>query len=803
VPAKEHEIASLIQLCGQSPWRKALFTTYTLSLSFFEAYILTVFERMGCGDVLILVDQSFYLESLAERQSKSAGRDYRIVPVCMRTGGAFHPKFTYLWGDHEDFCAIGSGNLTYTGQGSNLECLDVLSSKSDPGSFLDIADFFTAFLDSPSIVLCGERKRLTTYRDRSLKVAGSASPPVRPRVLHSINEPIASQVVRHLKPFHPLNRLVCMAPFHHPVGAPIFGLAEGVGAIELDIGLDPSNLSAPFVPSDRANRSVRTRFVVPGEKDTRRLHAKWYEFHGKTSHLLTGSVNATTRALDTIENVEMAVLRQISRGGALTWIERKPKTVRDGAFTTLSSVFAGVVTATITSQDQLTGEIYGVSAPEGVWLGTVYSRRCEWDLGKITVDSLGTFSCEVPKDLGQLQSLEGAVHIRLRRGKATVAGWIACEFDLDSAPEMRGARRALERLSRGQALPGDILSTIHLICSLLTWQTDSSVGGSRDEAAARAVPPVEADSRRMSHDEWAKPHFRSRGSHGDVSAMLLRALSVLSEGRDALERKAKTRGYRGGASHQADDLDGEYAPSEEYDSILDIIEAIDAVLQRAPGMPMAVEILRARAMLILRPILVRDEDFSLFAAKSRDWLGFVRSLNLNSEYRRKLLGLAWAVAGIAQVLTPPESAAGQMATLKELLESIASGLPETEPRAAAEEALRDESLLDTRPSLRDASLKAINSILSATTIRDQLKTYLSQLSAERRPTPTAALAEAIPGPALAKLNAGTRPTITASPLIDGCPSCFCSLSKLEQSELRTRRAMVCRFCGRVFVWLGN
>src|SRR5204862_1478502 len=166
-----------------------------------------------------------------------------------------------------------------------------------------------------------------------------------------------------------------------------------------------------------------------------------------------------------------------------------------------------------------------------------------------------------------------------------------------------------------------------------------------------------------------------------------------------------------------------------------------------------------------------------------DWLGFVRSLNLNSEYRRKLLGLAWALAGIAQALTPPESAAGQMATLKELLESIASGLPETEPRAAAEEALRDESLLDTRPSLRDASLKAINSILSATTIRDQLKTYLSQLSAERRPTPTAALAEAIPGPALAKLNAGTRPTIIASPLIDGCPSCFCSISKLEQSEL--------------------
>ena len=133
-------VSTLIQLCGLAPWRKVLFTTYTISLSFFEAFILPCLEKVGCADVLILVDQSFYLESLSERQAASAGRGYRIVPVSMRTSGVFHPKLSYFWGESNDICAIGSGNLTYAGQGTNLECLDILSSSDDPGSFSDVSD---------------------------------------------------------------------------------------------------------------------------------------------------------------------------------------------------------------------------------------------------------------------------------------------------------------------------------------------------------------------------------------------------------------------------------------------------------------------------------------------------------------------------------------------------------------------------------------------------------------------------------------------------------------------------------------
>jgi hypothetical protein len=50
----KNSVSNLIQLCELAPWRKVLFTTNTLSLSFFEAFILPSLERVGCADVLIL-----------------------------------------------------------------------------------------------------------------------------------------------------------------------------------------------------------------------------------------------------------------------------------------------------------------------------------------------------------------------------------------------------------------------------------------------------------------------------------------------------------------------------------------------------------------------------------------------------------------------------------------------------------------------------------------------------------------------------------------------------------------------------
>ena len=61
--------------------------------------------------------------------------------------------------------------------------------------------------------------------------------------------------------------------------------------------------------------------MKPSRKDNRFVHAKWYEFQTETRRLLlTGSINATRKALMTTDNVELGVLRALAPGSApLEW----------------------------------------------------------------------------------------------------------------------------------------------------------------------------------------------------------------------------------------------------------------------------------------------------------------------------------------------------------------------------------------------------------------------------------------------------------------------------------------------------
>jgi hypothetical protein len=60
------EIKNLVQLIQEVKPKTALFTTYTLSLSFFEAVMLPILRQVGCQDIAILVDANEAVLSLAE-----------------------------------------------------------------------------------------------------------------------------------------------------------------------------------------------------------------------------------------------------------------------------------------------------------------------------------------------------------------------------------------------------------------------------------------------------------------------------------------------------------------------------------------------------------------------------------------------------------------------------------------------------------------------------------------------------------------------------------------------------------------
>ena len=106
-------------LAGQR-WEKALFTTYSLSLTFFESIVLRALREVECREIWVVADAEGYRSSLMERGSHGVGYEYHLVPVGLRNG-VFHPKCCYLAGPDGDLLVVGSGNLTFGGFGRNLE----------------------------------------------------------------------------------------------------------------------------------------------------------------------------------------------------------------------------------------------------------------------------------------------------------------------------------------------------------------------------------------------------------------------------------------------------------------------------------------------------------------------------------------------------------------------------------------------------------------------------------------------------------------------------------------------------------
>jgi hypothetical protein len=130
-----------LDLISAHPWRRTAYTTYALSLSFFEAVILDALVRGGGREALILADVAGARAALSEQGARRVGKDYDVEPVMVR-GGVFHPKLSVLIGDDECHLLVGSGNLTFGGWGGNLEIIEHLHPTFAADAIEDAADLF-------------------------------------------------------------------------------------------------------------------------------------------------------------------------------------------------------------------------------------------------------------------------------------------------------------------------------------------------------------------------------------------------------------------------------------------------------------------------------------------------------------------------------------------------------------------------------------------------------------------------------------------------------------------------------------
>ncbi|KWU19082.1 hypothetical protein [Burkholderia cenocepacia] len=464
--------------------RRALFTTFTLSVNWFESFCLPLLKVSGCGKVDLLVDSREACKSTDETSSLYAGNSYRVIPVHQASGGFFHPKIAYLErGSGDDVLVVGSGNLTTSGQNSNLEVLDSVSANEHPLVFEAFAQFCRAFAQTPGLS-AKAAANLKHYADRATKVADAAPATARENpstwLVHTLDGKAGDQFARLVRENLPdAAGLTVFGPYLDPTAVAASELALKCGTTAMALGVRRGKTGFIVPLAENNNLPAETQFVLPAGISAHRFaHAKVFEVRSPTGCMvMTGSVNATQQSLFGLENVEMSLVRKLDTAPfewralsaeELAAVEYEPCKFK--------STEIGRKAPALDAEWQLNGTITGTVSPrpdaDVVMLELWCESELEEVLDDVTLQADGSFSTrKVGRGAG-----EGARRLRLSAGGFVVTGWLNVESELAALPWEKELARAAARIRNGTGNDRDLRPVLNWMSGVLHRKPEPKPG---------------------------------------------------------------------------------------------------------------------------------------------------------------------------------------------------------------------------------------------------------------------------------------------------------------------------------------
>lgn len=524
----ETEIAqSQVDIIGsERRWQRALFTTYALSLAFFESYLLPHLRRTQCAHVTVLADVDGYRSSLMERRSQSVGQEYALVPVRSSANGIFHPKVTYLWGEDRDVLLVGSGNLTFGGHGRNLEVLDVLTSDRDALAFRDFAAFAEGLANSSTVELT-DPETLLEFATRASAMARASAGNGSARLLHSLKVPITDQLLELAATRDDWRELLVLSPYHSPDAAPVRRLIENLKVKRLYVGVSANPQEGSAFPFESAGDwGIKVQPVHANtEAAERTLHAKWIELRGAETWVLTGSVNATTQALATTKNVEVGVLRTGIEPVAGGWTDVSPPSYAPSEFHRLEREQVLILHAEITGP-RIVGKVLGCEPRAQTWAATLEQAEETIASGAVELTADGTFDWHPSL---RAHRIDEPLQLRMVCEGTMARGWVHSAVVLRLPAAMRAARLAVNRLLQRAEVLDDYQAVIDLVG---IHAGRLRIEGARATDSAAPADPVDVDFAFSVQDALARRDLIEAQSQHTVGAT---ARSVHSRAQSSAE----------------------------------------------------------------------------------------------------------------------------------------------------------------------------------------------------------------------------------------------------------------------------
>lgn len=299
----------LIKEIPAGRFHSVLMTSYSLNLYYWEIQLLCTLSGKGINYVSALVDSDCLSEQLVKFSKAFSDRralDFSLHGYKMK--GAFHPKIQFYVGSKSVLVLIGSGNLTISGHGRNLEVWSpvmVESTESVAYPFIrevwnylkglyaelgEEAANIISSLESNCSLLQDEYQPAETEFD-----LGSSSI----RFFANQDSSIFDQCMDWIGE-ESVKKITIMSPFYDRQANLIKALYEHYKPEEINVIVE-EGFGAPPKPSCIPNYVNLYRWdkieKMEGEKYQDFFHSKCFFFEGETNnYMLCGSANASVAA---------------------------------------------------------------------------------------------------------------------------------------------------------------------------------------------------------------------------------------------------------------------------------------------------------------------------------------------------------------------------------------------------------------------------------------------------------------------------------------------------------------------------
>ncbi len=820
--------SNLVQLIREVKPQTVLFTTYTLSLSFFEAVLLPVLRQVGCRSISILVDANEAVVSLAEAHVKYAGRRYWLAPVVAPGGGVFHPKVSYLNGADVDVLAIGSGNLTLPGQSGQLETLDVVSSGTSPEVFRQFETFSTRLADKIVETSTQAAGLLREYALQSERVAGASNAeslrfPDVPSLISTVEHPASAQIAALSEEAGlTLSSLTVLSPFHSPDAAPIERLSRAVGIDSISIGLDPKKKHVAPFDLARLKIAKQAQYVLPvTEGRIRPLHGKVFELRGRNGVLIvTGSINATQQSLESMKNIEVSLVRRLSEP-CFEWVEIEPVSFEPNKYVfEAQSLDFAYLDATLDSNGMIRGRLFDVNSSVSVVTAKIMRAdvAIEGQTREIEVDAEGRFFFG---PVGEIAS-ERAVQLELTAEALRATCWLNVAEELAISDDERKERKSVRHILRGEFQEEDVAALLHLLLRATNLRGTVAPPNPRPTTNPKDVGPKDVVDRPFSFLQWEMSGHVGH-SRGGVSVRYDDALSAFVRWLNGGAKTSRGAGGEptGSTPHKPGLRDVKEEESEKKhgerddinNSLQTLIQAIPRLFAENPKVDYAdvlASVVAAHALRLSLTSMVSDAQRLLPVI---NWLDAFSRFEYRDTVRESLQPTAVGIAMVAAAVSRLRDVAVPGSVLKEsLLRFGCDGLSTAELEQLVSQALKSEIFARVDQAALSLAPQMCGEVWSAESLDDRIlrMVKLSRLPGAKVPKEDeemfpgvfAGLRNHVPRPGKV-FRDGVISTSDALKAMHGCPHCYLQLEESIRRALRSKHMVACNRenCHKVIFFL--